>query len=413
MSSCDHPNNFLELNNSHAAPTTPSRLQRIKSPITHFFSDNCDLILVVASQAYLASANFLVKGLNSMDPPIPILEVILIRMVSTPVFSSSKHDPIQRLYHSAESPFLGPKGVRLLLILKGLGSFLGIFGFYSSLQWISLSDATGLAFLAPLTATFARSVILKEKFVKNQAIGVVLSLFGVILIARPIALFGYIPEVVDEALRTELDEPASPIKETTPDQRLLAVGRVNVPSRCIRLDYICLNRSLRNSLVVCLRVIDKRASALHSILASFSQSIIAATIGMIVTQTPFVIPSSFRLALTLLEIGVAGLTAQLLLNMGILKGKERAKMAIYTQIVWASVAEKIELHTSPPLLSIVGIAIITGCAVFVTRTKEQTSPEEKGRKEPMGMVERPDDVVMEEGLLGKETQKDVDEHESK
>jgi hypothetical protein len=70
---------------------------------------------VAASQFFFSLMNLAVKKLNSVDPPVPALELIFIRMTITwmccitYMFSSKVPDPL-----------LGPKGVRALLLIRGL-----------------------------------------------------------------------------------------------------------------------------------------------------------------------------------------------------------------------------------------------------------------------------------------------------
>jgi hypothetical protein len=48
--------------------------------------------------------------------------------------------------------------------------FFGLFGIYYSLQYLSLSDATVLTFLAPLCTAVAGALILKETFKLGEAV---------------------------------------------------------------------------------------------------------------------------------------------------------------------------------------------------------------------------------------------------
>lgn len=117
---------------------------------------------------------------------------------------------------------------QFLVIISPL-RFLGLVGLYSSLQYLSVADATVLTFLTPLTTAVAGCVLLKEGYSVTQAVAggeryaltslvcgyleasLVCSLFGVILVARPPFLFNTTP-----------DEYYMP--EVTPEQRLAAVG---------------------------------------------------------------------------------------------------------------------------------------------------------------------------------------------
>lgn len=53
-------------------------------------------------------------------------------------------------YTHVEHPFLGPPGVRLWLVARGVIGLGGLAPGYYALHYISLSDATALAFLAPV-----------------------------------------------------------------------------------------------------------------------------------------------------------------------------------------------------------------------------------------------------------------------
>jgi hypothetical protein len=58
--------------------TCPSNANKLRLA----FENNKGLLLVAASQAFFALMNTAVKKLNSVDPPVPALELVLVRMVS-------------------------------------------------------------------------------------------------------------------------------------------------------------------------------------------------------------------------------------------------------------------------------------------------------------------------------------------
>ena len=87
---------------------------------------------------------------------------------------------------------LGPKStsVRLLLLTRGVSGFLGVFGMYFSLLYLPLSEATVLTFLAPILTCYLCSwVIPGEKFSRQQQLAGLVSLVGVVFIARPANFF--------------------------------------------------------------------------------------------------------------------------------------------------------------------------------------------------------------------------------
>ncbi|KAK7056229.1 hypothetical protein VNI00_002781 [Paramarasmius palmivorus] len=347
--------------------------------IKTFLVVNCGLILVVGSQASLSLVNVAVKKLNTIDPPVPVFELILIRQGVTYAFSMA-----YMLYTGVENPYLGPKGVRFLLFLRGFFGFFGVFGVYEALQYLSLSDATVLTFLSPLCTALAGALFLNEKFVKSQAFAGLFSLLGVILIARPASLFGSAADILDPEFTPEDSQSSSVVpNEATSEQRLLAVG--------VSLLGVLGSTGAYTSI----RAIGKRAHHMHSMSSFALQCVIVTSVGMIVTRTPFVLPTRWLWALLLLVIGVFGFTAQVLLTMGLQReAAGRATMAIYTQIVFASIFERIWFHTTPSLLSIIGTLIIIGSALYVALTKER----EGGNEDTAITLERLD-TDLEEGLL--------------
>lgn len=93
------------------------------------------------------------------------------------------------LTHTPDFP-LGARGIRRLLVLRGLGGFVGVFGMYYALRFLPLSDATVLTFLAPGLASLACRFLLHQPFSAQQQLATLVSFAGVLLIARPVFLFG-------------------------------------------------------------------------------------------------------------------------------------------------------------------------------------------------------------------------------
>jgi drug/metabolite transporter (DMT)-like permease len=111
-------------------------------------------------------------------------------------------------------------------------------GSYTSLQYLSLSDATVLGFLAPSVTGVLAALFLKEPYTWKEATAGLVSLGGTVLVAQPAFLFGGM--VQDEY-------------GVTPEERLMAVG-------------IALMGVLGASgAYVTIRQIGKRAHALHGV----------------------------------------------------------------------------------------------------------------------------------------------------
>ena len=63
------------LNPQHAHEHQPTIYGPRRSSLSSFFDDNTGLLLIAASQLFVSAMSLLVKVLNSLDEPVPILEV--------------------------------------------------------------------------------------------------------------------------------------------------------------------------------------------------------------------------------------------------------------------------------------------------------------------------------------------------
>jgi len=282
---------------------------------------------------------------------------------------------------------LGPKGVRLLLVFRGFSGFFGLFGSYYSIQFLSLSDATVLTFLSPFTTAITSSLILKEPFSVKDAFAGLFSLVGVVLIARPEALFN--TSTADGVIYGMTQRSPDNV---SPSQRLIAVG--------VALIGVLGSTGAYTSV----RAIGKRAHALHNITSFSVQSVLVASAGMIIMRTPVILPTRPEWVFLFLLIGVSGFMAQFLLTMGLQRETAgRGTLAIYVQIVFVAILERIVFNTVPSFLSVIGTIIIMSSAIYVALTKEM---DPKKRTVPL---EYSGDAAVEEGLLEHAEHQDEDE----
>lgn len=123
----------------------------------------------------------------------------------------------------------------MCLLITGFAGFFGLFGSYFSLQYLSLSDATVLAFLAPSITGFTASILLGEPYTLKEAVSGGVSLCGAVLVAQPSFLFGSLAEDED------------------PTERMIAVGVALIGVCSASVAYITI------------RKIGNKAHALHSV----------------------------------------------------------------------------------------------------------------------------------------------------
>ncbi|ELK00898.1 solute carrier family 35 member G1 isoform X1 [Pteropus alecto] len=86
--------------------------------------------------------------------------------------------------------FIGPKGQRIFLFLRGLLGSTAMILLYYAFQTTSLADATVISFSCPVFTAILAWIFLKEKYSLWDALFTSFAIIGVILIVRPPFLFG-------------------------------------------------------------------------------------------------------------------------------------------------------------------------------------------------------------------------------
>ncbi|XP_058399547.1 solute carrier family 35 member G1 isoform X1 [Diceros bicornis minor] len=103
-----------------------------------------------------------------------------------------------------KSGFVGPKGQRIFLVLRGLlGSASMMFAYYA-FQATSLADATVISFSCPVLTSIFACIFLKEKYSPWDVLFTLFTIVGVILIVRPPFLFGSDAAEVNESYSVHL-----------------------------------------------------------------------------------------------------------------------------------------------------------------------------------------------------------------
>ncbi|KAH9052750.1 hypothetical protein EDB87DRAFT_1655582 [Lactarius vividus] len=305
------------------------RWDSARTLVSIFVDNNAGLMLVGASQFFLSAMNVAVKLLNSLDKPSTNIGGPWSSLVITYICSIA-----YMYWKQIPDPVFGPKGLRLLLVLRGFTGFFGLSGIYFSLQYLSLSDAMVLSFLSPILTGFTGAIFLKEPFSHKELFTGLCSFLGVVLIARPQFLFGKAHANRSTGIPADLSEVA------TPEQRMLSVIAALIGVLGATGAYTSL------------RAIGKRAHTLHSITFFSTQCILASTAGMIIFRVTPVIPTHI-----LLTMGLQRETAS------------RGSLANYIGVVFALAFERIIFHTTPSELSIAGSVIIMSSAIYVALTK--------------------------------------------
>ncbi|CUM66724.1 uncharacterized protein PRCAT00004404001 [Priceomyces carsonii] len=250
----------------------------------------------------------------------------------------------------------GPKHLRRLLMIRGTVGFLGVFGLYFSLQYLSLSDAVAITFLVPMVTAFLAYVILHERYSVVEGVCSLLSLFGVLLIAKPKFLFGKVSDS-----ETSGDES---IESSSTEKRLLAsgVGLIGVLGG--------------SSVYIILRKIGKQAHPLIAVsYLSLTCTIISISSIIVLPSLQFVLPKTAYQWFLFVSIGISGFLMQFALTAGVQRvSAGKASMMGYTGMIFSIIWDLIIWSHFPGFLSVLGIILIIVNAVMSARYKHSAPP---------------------------------------
>lgn len=306
---------------------------------------------------------------------------------------------------------LGTKPILLLLFLRASGGFFGVYGLYYSVQYLPLSEATVVTFLVPILTGYACSLFIpRETFTRKQLMAGLVSLIGVILIARPFAFMRSGEETDDGESG---DKPGA--TDSYHHVLAIAVALLGV------LGATCAYTTIR--------MIGRRCHPLVSVTWFSSYTTIVASLAMLlVPSIPFALPVTLFEWTLLLGLGVCGFLLQFLLTAGLsyvpperapkdlatgwesnsygtqatgrvedeeqLQGQQqqqqqaetkppaaktssgsRATFMIYTQMLFALFYDRMVWGSTLSPVSWVGSGLILGCAIYVAVAREDQKPE--------------------------------------
>ncbi|KAL6669103.1 hypothetical protein ACI3LZ_002177 [Candidozyma auris] len=268
---------------------------------------------------------------QNKDKPIHPMQILFIRMCITYVLCLVYMVTTRSVDHA---PW-GPRDQRVLLVLRGILGFFGVYGLYFSLQYLSLSDAVSITFLIPMVTPFFAWIFLHERYSILEGVCALLSLAGVVLVAKPEFIFGARSNSGNENESTE---------SSSTELRLLGTG--------VGLLGVC----GASAVYILLRKIGKSAHPLISV-SYFA-------------LTTCVVTFWFLFAL----IGVSGFLMQFCLTAGLQREKAgKSSLMIYSSMVYALIWDLTIWGHLPGLLSILGTGLIVLNASIVIKYKPANS----------------------------------------
>lgn len=334
----------------------------LKLKINGFYASvvepNLGISLLLLSQC-LNSVMILTCKLLESDKdwlqPITPVQILFARMIITYVCCVL----YMLITKSVEDAPFGPKHLRPILVARGVLGFLGVFGLYFSLQYLSLSDAVAITFLIPLVTPFFAWIALGERYSILEAVCAVLSFGGILLIAKPDFIFGS---------KSQLEVPESDSAESSSSE-------LRVLATIVALVGVC----GASSVYVVLRKIGKAAHPLISVsYFALLTCLICFFSTVFIPSLSFQIPQTFKQWFLFFLIGFSGFFMQFCLAAGLQREKAgRSSLLIYSNMVFALFWDFVIWNHIPGLLSILGTLIIVGNAYLIIKLKPST-PEHAG-----------------------------------
>ncbi len=253
---------------------------------------------------------------------LPSAELVLARSVVALVLSYGM------LRRADVAPWGHRKG---LLVFRGLAGFMGLLCIFYALTKLPLADATVLQYTNPVFTAILAALFLKEAMDRREALGLVFSLGGVVLVAQPSFLFGVATDSLD----------------------LFAVGIALLGAVFAAIAYVTV-RQLRKTE--------------HHLVVVFYFPLVAtpASVPVMIPDALWPTPLEWLL---LLGIGVVTQIAQVYLTKGLHTEKAgRAMSMSYVQIVFAAIWGFLFFSEVPDPLSIVGALLVVAGTVVVARS---------------------------------------------
>ncbi|KAI0467248.1 hypothetical protein F4859DRAFT_518199 [Xylaria cf. heliscus] len=329
--------------------------------VREFCERNFGLFLVFSAQSFGSVMSTAAKLLTSKDSPnqFHALHIIFVRMLATAILGS-----LYMWYKKVPNFPLGPRNMFPLLVLRGTAGFIGLFGLYYSLAYLEISDSTAITFLVPTWTAILCYVWLGEPYRIQEALSGLISLAGVLLIARPAFLFG-------SATVPEDEDPMMTMLMVDGAQDGLPVGSPSSSQRTIAVVCSIAGTFAAATAYSTIRVIGKQVHSLISVNYFAALSTIGSALILLVhPDLGFILPKGAMQWILLGIIGVAGFLLQFLLTEGLQREKGgRATNMTYFQMVLALIIERVIWGTTPALLSLVGSVLIIGAAIWLSLQK--------------------------------------------
>ncbi|KAI1091313.1 hypothetical protein F5B19DRAFT_503272 [Rostrohypoxylon terebratum] len=306
-------------------------------------------LFVLASQVAAATLNAAAKYAETRLEEVHPFQVLHVRMLITALGCT------WYLWHigggDKKSDILfGSPDVRGLILLRALGGTCGASGFFFSMKYLNLSEATALNFLGPLGSLILTRYLSFATVQWTDCLGAIGALGGVVLISQPEEIFGS----VQATQRDVSSDPAANMKGLAFAVLGLCGGVITITS---------------------IRCIGKRAHPLTSVNVFAWSLATVSWIGLMLVPG-LTWPRNPLTWLCLAYIGICGLSMEFTLTVGISSDtSSAATVMIYSQIVWALILDRVLFQSTINLWEILGAVIVIASLTLVTLVGNVQKPD--------------------------------------
>ncbi|RMZ66053.1 integral membrane duf6 [Pyrenophora seminiperda CCB06] len=366
---------------SHSLPS-PAPTRTLKGKIQASWTVNKGLAFVLLAQLFGTLMNVATRILEvegNHGRGYHPFQILFARMSITVICASFY------MWYKKTADFpLGMKEVRSLLVARGLLGFFGVFGMYYSLLYLPLADATVITFLAPSLACWACSYFINEPFTRMEQMAAYISLFGVVLIARPVSLFAAFHNSEKPVPPASGNSDVTPANITTavPGRLAADYDSVTATQRAMAVGIAMLGVVGAAGAYTTIRWIGKRAHPLISVNYFAAWCTVVSIVAMFTLPgVSFLLPNNLKDWCYLVFLGICGFVMQFLLAAGLQYEKSsRATNMVYMQMLFALTFDKLVWGTTPGALSIIGSSLILGSAIYVAIHKEEPKKKIEARE---------------------------------
>ncbi|EFR00202.1 hypothetical protein MGYG_03205 [Nannizzia gypsea CBS 118893] len=265
-----------------------------------------------------------------------------------------------------EAP-LGRNDIWPHLTVRGVAGAFGIWGFYYSLRYLPVSEATILNFLSPMVAACSSSLLNNVPFTLGQQLASLISILGAVLVSQP---WQYSIRSPPGGLGEGMSRDGACQNCTAHGQ--LSSGFSFSSERSTAIWAALVGVAGGSAAFVAMAAIGKRAHPTVTVNHFAVWTVILTSLDLACLGTETLRPPTLTECGLLVFMGIFGLLLHLLIAASLRdRDSNRALSIVYIQIAFTLLLDKLVWDLSPSWVSLLGGILIVGSAITVAATGDQ------------------------------------------